>query len=402
MVTTSKPSQLFALLVSSSASEPTYHDIVTHGKSLTEVDKLNTYAVDFSQLSPSTVYRVYISGREKSGTMIESSVDEIFTTLNADGSAFTNKSICPVGWMMNMKGELEKSACSGHGTCVSGKCVCDSDYIGTNCAAVKEMTVDSATDDTWLLHSDWQLTGMAEEDEDLMVYFQTSVRQQLAEKLSISITAVQIREWTVFHTQLSQLFKPQGRSRGYSQSPKRRMQETDSFLLHVHVSCVVPSGKGNEKMEQLNSLSLTSNHFDSNSLKTTSVRLMRTALQTTADSWKCFDGKKEADESDVDCGGACSVKCGEGLACQSKDDCKSDLRCRNNMCSAFDPATLVLSLAIIGLVIGIMAVLIAIYFMTQFNVGSYSMPDIIENQARALSANELREDKIKCVTYTCV
>ena len=102
---------------------------------------------------------------------------------------------------------------------------------------------------------------------------------------------------------------------------------------------------------------------------------MRTALQTTTDSWKCFDGKKEADESDVDCGGVCSVKCGEGLACQSKDDCKSDLRCRNSVCSAFDPATLVLSLAIIGLVIGVMAVLIAIYFMTQFNVGSYNLSE---------------------------
>ncbi len=375
MVTTSKPSQLFALLVSSSASEPSYHDIVAHGQSLKEVDNLNTYAVDFSQLSPSTVYKVYISGREKAGTAIESSVDETFTTLNTDGSIYTKESLCPVGWMMNTQGELEKSACSGHGSCVSGKCICDSDYMGTNCAAAKEMTVDTATQDEWLLHSDWQLTGMAEEDEDLMVFFQTALRQQVASELSISITAVQIREWTVFHTQLSQLFKPQGRSRGSSQSPKRRMQETDSFLLHIHLSCVLPSEKGDEKMKQLNSLSLASPHFDNNSIKTTSIRLMRTALQTTTDSWKCFDGKKEADESDVDCGGVCSVKCGEGLACQSKDDCKSDLRCRNSVCSAFDPATLVLSLAIIGLVIGVMAVLIAIYFMTQFNVGSYNLSE---------------------------
>ena len=121
MVTTSKPSQLFALLVSSSASEPSYHDIVAHGQSLKEVDNLNTYAVDFSQLSPSTVYKVYISGREKAGTAIESSVDETFTTLNTDGSIYTKESLCPVGWMMNTQGELEKSACSGHGSCVSGK-----------------------------------------------------------------------------------------------------------------------------------------------------------------------------------------------------------------------------------------------------------------------------------------
>ena len=348
------------------------------------------------------MYKVYISGREAAGTAINSSVEETFTTLNADGSVYTKESLCPMGWMMNTQGELEKSACSGHGSCVSGKCVCDSDFMGTNCAAVKEMTLDSASQDEWLLHSDWQLTGMAAEDEDLMVFLQTTLRQHIAENLSISVTAVQIREWTVFHTQLSQLFKPQGRSRGSPQSHKRRMQETDSFLLHIHLSCVLPAGKGDEKMEQLHALSSSSQLFDNNSIRTTSMRLMRTALQTTADSWKCFDGKKETEESDVDCGGVCSVKCGEGLACQSKEDCQSDLRCRNTVCSAFDPATLVLSLAIIGLVIGIIAVIIAVYFMTQFNVSENKLTENVESQTRPLSANEFRENKIKCVTYAIV
>ena len=96
------------------------------------------------------------------------------------------------------------------------------------------------------------------------------------------------------------------------------------------------------------------------------------------------------------------MKCGEGLTCQSKEDCQSDLRCRNTVCSAFDPATLVLSLAIIGLVIGIIAVMIAVYFMTQFNVSENKLTENVESQTRPLSANEFRENKIKCVTYAIV
>ncbi len=45
----------------------------------------------------------------------------------------------------------------------------------------------------------------------------------------------------------------------------------------------------------------------------------------------CADGVKTNDESDVDCGGSCPIKCADGLACGSDDDCESD-KCEADIC----------------------------------------------------------------------
>jgi len=47
----------------------------------------------------------------------------------------------------------------------------------------------------------------------------------------------------------------------------------------------------------------------------------------------CSDGKKNPNETDVDCGGTCSTKCGTGKACQVPGDCVSGL-CTGNVCQA--------------------------------------------------------------------
>ena len=88
-----------------------------------------------------------------------------------------------------------------------------------------------------------------------------------------------------------------------------------------------------------------------------SVRLRRTAIQKTADSWSCFNGKKDAGESDVDCGGECVQGCKEGLKCHRKEDCSTSLSCREGICSSLDPATVIVCLTVAALVVGVIVFL---------------------------------------------
>ena len=45
----------------------------------------------------------------------------------------------------------------------------------------------------------------------------------------------------------------------------------------------------------------------------------------------CNDNVHNGDESDVDCGGSCLAKCGNGKACLSFNDCASSL-CGGGKC----------------------------------------------------------------------
>ena len=38
----------------------------------------------------------------------------------------------------------------------------------------------------------------------------------------------------------------------------------------------------------------------------------------------CPDGYRDSDESDVDCGGGCPIKCADGKACWGDWDCQSN------------------------------------------------------------------------------
>ncbi len=50
----------------------------------------------------------------------------------------------------------------------------------------------------------------------------------------------------------------------------------------------------------------------------------------------CHDGRKDDDESDVDCGGATCVLCDDGKACLGDADCKSGV-CQNHVCAVGNP-----------------------------------------------------------------
>ena len=50
----------------------------------------------------------------------------------------------------------------------------------------------------------------------------------------------------------------------------------------------------------------------------------------------CLDGKKSGDETDVDCGGSCPKKCGNGQSCKVNADCDHD-RCVGTQCNQGNP-----------------------------------------------------------------
>ena len=111
--------------------------------------------VDLTGLTPATTYNAFVAGRESSGTLLETPVENtrmVFVTPQLDGSTSAS---CRVGWSRTAEG-LAKTPCSGHGRCVTGQCVCDPNYTGGNCAAARELALDGATNRTWVLHS-WRL-----------------------------------------------------------------------------------------------------------------------------------------------------------------------------------------------------------------------------------------------------
>ncbi|MBK8253070.1 MAG: hypothetical protein IPK82_10415 [Polyangiaceae bacterium] len=51
------------------------------------------------------------------------------------------------------------------------------------------------------------------------------------------------------------------------------------------------------------------------------------------DGWcSCEDGKKNGDETDIDCGGSCAATCTTGMNCSANSDCANGLPCVNGVC----------------------------------------------------------------------
>ncbi len=47
--------------------------------------------------------------------------------------------------------------------------------------------------------------------------------------------------------------------------------------------------------------------------------------------YNCFNGFKDSFETDVDCGGPCSIKCGYNRGCDDSNDCAEGLKCNARM-----------------------------------------------------------------------
>ena len=349
-------------MVTTSSTPPSYREIVSQGQSLQSGGETGVSFVDLTGLNPATTYNAFVAGRESSGTLLETPVEgtrTVFVTPQADGSAPAS---CRVGWSWTAEG-LAKTPCSGHGRCVAGQCVCDPNYTGSNCAAARELATNGASNGTWVLHSDWELTSAAALDEELATFWQTQLREVFAERLSVPVSSVQLREWLVFRTQVAQLVRlPRRVATQDAKSP---------FLLHVHVTCGVEAQATSSAAEQVKLMAATrglERALAGRGVEVERVQLRRTAVQKTADSWSCFNGKKDVGESDVDCGGECMQGCKEGLQCHRKEDCGASLSCREGICSSLDPATVLVCLTMAALVVGVIVFSIAVFVKDRFKV----------------------------------
>ena len=331
---------------------------------------------EFTKLSPSTTYKVYVTGQEVLGTRIKSSVDDtilVFTTLSASGSHSSNDvsgANCPYGLSLTKHNLFETMECSGHGTCEQGVCNCQNGYTGTACNDVQETQRDFATRTEWLLHSDWQMSGTVVSGDSELTAWKTAIREMVSRQMNIPVSYVQIREWTLFYTQLPSLTSTVSR--------KHRLADVHSstpFLLNLKLSCVIPVAADNaladvEKDRLAKLLSLTPLHplQAENAVQVESSRLLRTALQTTGDSWTCYDGRVGQDESDVDCGGSCVARCSSGMKCESHSDCQASLNCSGGVCYAFTFSSFTLSIMIAVAVVIVITVIMSLYQCRQSKV----------------------------------
>lgn len=309
--------------------------------------------------------------------MLSTSVEDtilVFTTLttNSNTQGKTGDSECLTGLALSSEGLFENLLCSGHGSCKQGMCVCQNGYTGNNCAEVQEIQRDSATRSEWLLHSDWQMLGMLTGGESELTAWKTAIREMVALQMSIPVSFVQIREWTLFHTQLPTLVHVTSRNR---MSTVTHTSTSTSFLLNLKLSCVIPAQmtKADEAMvsERISTmLNLTSfRPLSTNSvIQVTSSKLLRTALQKTSDAWTCYDGRVGQDESDVDCGGSCIARCGSGMKCEDTSDCLSSLSCYGGVCNTFTISSFALSLIVAVTVVSAIAVVMLLYHIRHAHV----------------------------------
>jgi hypothetical protein len=87
--------------------------------------------------------------------------------------------------------------------------------------------------------------------------------------------------------------------------------------------------------------------------KTTETTPTKTVTQTpppttpveTKPAATCTDATKNQDETDIDCGGSCGLKCAAGKSCKANSDCVSGI-CTANVCTNTAPQTLSGSFAV--------------------------------------------------------
>ncbi|MBI4450494.1 hypothetical protein HY642_00840 [Candidatus Woesearchaeota archaeon] len=63
------------------------------------------------------------------------------------------------------------------------------------------------------------------------------------------------------------------------------------------------------------------------------------ATKTCGGTPRCDDKFKNGDETDTDCGGSCTTKCLHGKGCKKTEDCATSLECNNDVCGPKTPDT---------------------------------------------------------------
>ena len=67
-------------------------------------------------------------------------------------------------------------------------------------------------------------------------------------------------------------------------------------------------------------------------LQVSKAEVTNVFLQEKGDVWSCYDGRKDGEETDVDCGGGGENGCTLLKSCQEESDCVSGLFCTKKKC----------------------------------------------------------------------
>ena len=126
-IQTSKPSSLWILYLTSSAS-PTTSQIISQGQ-VTSPDVSDTHVVMLANLQAETTYYVYIAGKEATGTLLSTenahmAVATRGSTTEDDLDSKSDGTLCSSGWAIaSATKKLELLPCSYHGYCRQSKCM---------------------------------------------------------------------------------------------------------------------------------------------------------------------------------------------------------------------------------------------------------------------------------------
>ncbi|KAK8828160.1 hypothetical protein WA538_002673 [Blastocystis sp. DL] len=94
-------------------------------------------------------------------------------------------------------------------------------------------------------------------------------------------------------------------------------------------------------------------------LQVSKAEVTNVFLQEKGDVWSCYDGRKDGEETDVDCGGGCENGCTLLKSCQEESDCVSGLFCTKKKCVDRNwKQVIVTSITIVSLIVVVVVVII--------------------------------------------
>lgn len=72
--------------------------------------------------------------------------------------------------------------------------------------------------------------------------------------------------------------------------------------------------------------------FDYLNLGVEDIQINKLFIQESSDPYTCYNGRFDADETDVDCGGSCLARCSSKQKCSEDADCAGTMSCFSGKC----------------------------------------------------------------------
>ena len=218
---------------------------------------------------------------------------------------------CP-GLFLTTNGTME---CGGHGVCdaQSLTCTCsEAIYGGAECSLLTMNTTTPSTGRSFVYATLTVKTSADLRDDYIAREQQSTLLRALATALETSPSHVGVRSWSVKQTRAT------------------TSQVTGVLAVDVATEARETTKSWLSDASRVSTLAttLTEAGFPTESVASQSVFAVE-AGQT--DRYSCYDGVLSPEETDVDCGGVCSKKCGSKQQCKTAEDCASG-KCSNGRC----------------------------------------------------------------------